>query len=148
MKSILFIIGLLISSTLFGTEINRDFSKQLIIIDDTVEAYITNLQIGDSVSYQTFRTSCLSGDLYETMDSVCFYRDSLNLKAIYKSTVYTIDPKDLWKLRLIESKILAIGTTSSTSYLNYILAYKGKKWLLGYGNTNSWEEIIHFLTNN
>jgi hypothetical protein len=146
MKSILFIIGLLISSTLFG-KINTDISKQFVTIDDTLEAYITNLQIGDSVSYKTYLTSCISGDRHETMDSVCFYRDSLNLKAIYKNTLYTIDPNNLWKLRIIESKILALNMTTSTSYYNYIITYQETQILLGYGNKDSWEEIIQFIKN-
>ncbi|WP_107040388.1 hypothetical protein [Brumimicrobium mesophilum] len=144
MKSILFIISALISSTLFA-ECNTEAPSQQ-TIDDSSFTFILNLQIGDSVEYKTYLSSCLSGDRPETMDSVCFYRDSLNLKAIYKNTIYPINSDAFDDLQIIESKLLTIGTTSSTSYYNYIISYQGKQGLLGFGTKNTWNEIIHFIT--
>lgn len=142
MKLTIAIFGILITSILNARETNLHDKE------DTLNTYITNLQIGDSLSYKTFLTSCLTGDRYETMDSICFFRDSIALKAIYKNKLYIIQSVDLKKLNEIERKILMIGMTNSTSYYNYIIDYQNAQGLIGFGKKDIWEELIDLIINN
>ena len=140
MKITIAIFGILITSILNARETNLHDNE------DTLNTYISNLQIGDSVSYKTFLTSCLSGDRYEIMDSICFFRDSLDLQAIYKNKIYIIQSIDLKLLSEIENRILTVGMTSSTSFYNYIVDYQNEQGLLGFGEKAIWNELIHFIT--
>lgn len=139
MKTLLIIINLFVYTSLFAN-INRQS------VDDSLQTYIAHLEIGDSVTYKTYLTSCLSGDRYSTMDSVCFYRDTIQLKAIYKNVLHLIEDKNVYELSKIEHKLLTIGATGSTSYYNYIIHYKGEQGLLGFGEKDSWNELIRFIT--
>jgi len=117
--------------------------------EDSMYTYIANLQIGDSISYKTFLTSCLSGERMETMDSICFYKDSLNLNVLYKNKVYIIDSIKLTKISKSELAILTIGDSShSTSFYNYILEYENQAVLLGFGDKSPWLKLIESAMEN
>lgn len=139
MKIVLTIITLSIYSSL-----SANFNQQA--NDDSSHTFIAHLVLGDSVSYKTYLTSCLSGNEYKTMDSIWFYRDAIQLKAIYKNTLYIIDRNQLEELSKIEYKFLTIGFSSSSSFYNYIITYKGEQGLLGFGMKDSWDELIRFIT--
>lgn len=143
MKKSLLILILFFSFSVNASEQHKRFQE------DSMYTYIANLQIGDSISYKTFLTSCLSGERMETMDSICFYKDSLNLNVRCKNKVYIIDSIKLTKISKSELGILTIGDSShSTSFYNYILEYENQAVLLGFGDKSPWLKLIESATEN
>lgn len=143
MRKSLFIFILCFSFSVNASE------QKVYFQEDSIYTYIANLQIGDSISYKIFLTSCLSGDRMETMETICFYKDSLNLNGLYKNKVYIIDSVKLNKVSKSELRILRIGDSShSTSFYNYILEYENQAVLLGFGDKSPWLKLIESATQN
>lgn len=139
MKKVLTIFGILF--TLFS-QANSTVKKP---IGDTVYSIISNLNIGDTVTFKTYQANCLSGEQYQTLDSVYFYRDSLNLISICGNKKNIVEPEDLEKIKEIEVKMLTIGFTTKTSYYNYIIQFKNDLGLIGTGEINTWDELKNLI---
>ncbi len=140
----IFIIILSINSC-YSNEVKNTYSK--IEINDSVNVSpIIKLGIGKSYYYKTYRTSCIAGDLMGIMDSVCIYRDSINVKIKYKNKDYTLDETKINAISQIELKILSVQNVASSSYLNYIIKDENNEGLLGSDDGNIWNELIKLIT--
>lgn len=137
MKKIITLFCIISTSILKANDLKK-FS-----FEDSTNTIISKLQIGDSVSYKTYLNSCYSGELKETMDSICFFRDSLSLKALYKNYTYNIDSQKLEKISLQELKLLSIGTTQNTTYYYYIIEFQNGQGLLGTGEKTIWNNFVY-----
>ena len=147
MKGLTLILIIFLSiNSCFSKEIKNTFSK--IEIDDSIDiSPIKKLRVGENYYYKTYRTSCLSGDLFETMDSVFIYRDSINVKIKYKDKIYSLDENKINDITQIELKILSIQNSTRTSYFNYILKEDENEGILGSDDGNIWHELIDLISN-
>jgi hypothetical protein len=145
MKFLLAIFLVISSLSCFSNEIRNTHSKNK--IDDSIDvSRIKKLRVGEQYFYITYRTSCLSGDLFESLDSVCIFRDSINVKIEYKNKVYSLDENKINAISLIELKILSVQNAASTTYLNYIFKEAKYEAFLGSDGGNIWDEIIELIT--
>jgi hypothetical protein len=103
---------------------------------------INELKIGESYTYNTCKTTFLSGDLEYTKDSICIYRDSMGFYANYQNKTSILNQQKTREISKIESKLFNHPFSTNTNFLNYSIQFKNKEGYLGNDDGTLWLELI------
>lgn len=108
----------------------------------------SELRDGDTIIYKNILISCMAGIRMETLDSIIFYRNESELKAIYRNINYSLNDLSMSRIVAIEKELWTARNSRSTGYYQYTYRNKSSEVLVHLGESIYWNRLIFEIVYN